>query len=85
MNENFIFNYEGMYNKKQLDALPKFPFLHDINSSKIKLKSYNPVTFIKRLYHKYVGGRSSSSSDAVTKTTDVTSATNPSTGTTTIS
>jgi lipid-binding SYLF domain-containing protein len=46
-------NKEGTYNKSQLSALPKLPYLNDVKSSGFKLRNYNPVNFVKNLYKKY--------------------------------
>jgi len=52
-NETTIVN--GVYDHERLALLPKLPFLNDVHSPQVKLESFNPVHFVKRLYKKYVG------------------------------
>jgi len=40
-----------IYDKKQLCALPAFPFLNEVKSKKYKLE---PVRFVKNVYSKYI-------------------------------
>jgi len=43
-----------IYDTKQLSALPTFPFMNDVKTKKYKLQSFDPISFVKTAYIKYI-------------------------------